>query len=98
METTVTHMTTAQNLNQALIEVIETTRQKQKMSQRALAETAGIPLASLHSKIKGRRLFNAVELGLVAEALGTTLTELAIHAERLAATGGESGHPERAAS
>lgn len=93
-----TRMTTANDLNQALIEVIDSTRQAQNMSQRQLAESAGIPLTSLHAKLKGRRIFNAVELGLVAEALGTTLTELAIRAERIARSGGKVAIPESAAS
>ena len=82
METIVTHMNTPEAVNRSLINVIEDARKGAKLSQRDLSESAGIPLTTLHQKLKGHRAFTVIELALIAEALGTSITELALRAER----------------
>lgn len=82
METTVTHMNTPEATNRSLLNVIEEAREGAGLSQRDLSVATGIPLTTLHSKLKGHRSFTVIELASIAEALRLSLTELALRAER----------------
>jgi len=82
METIVTHMNTPESINRSLLNVIEEARKGAGMSQRDLSESAGIPLTTLHHKLRGHRSLNVTELALISDALGLSLTELALRAER----------------
>lgn len=82
METIVTRMNTPELVNRSLVEVIEEARKGAKLSQRDLSEQSGIPLTTLHSKLKGYRSFTITELAAIGNSLNTSLLELAIRAER----------------
>lgn len=77
-----THMNTPEAVNRSLIQVIDTARKDAGLSQRDLANRSGVPLTSLHAKLKGHRSFTIIEVGLIADTLGMTLTDLALQAER----------------
>lgn len=53
------------------------------LSQRTLAEKCGIPLVTLNRRLTGRNPFTVVEVAAIADALGTSLLDLAVRAERL---------------
>ena len=65
-----------------LSEAIKQAAHNAGVSQRDLADRAGIPLVTLNRKLNHLTPFNAVELGAISEALGLSLTELALRAER----------------
>lgn len=75
-------MNTPELVNRSLVEVIEEARKGAKLSQRDLSEQSGIPLTTLHSKLKGHRSFTITELAAIGNSLNTSLLELAIRAER----------------
>lgn len=77
-----THMNTPEAISRSLLNVIEEARKGAKLSQRDLAELAGIPLTTLHQKLKGHRPLSVIEMALIADALGVSMTELALRAER----------------
>lgn len=75
-------MTTAQSLSGALAGVVGDTIRDRGLTQRTVADQAGIPFTTLHRKLRGIAPFNVAELAVVADVLGTTLTDLALRAER----------------
>lgn len=75
-------MNTPQALSVALTRAVSESMRDRRVSQRELADVTGIALVTLHRKLKGPTPFNVVELAAVAHALGTSLTDLALRAER----------------
>ena len=53
------------------------------LSQRAVAERCGIPLVTLNRRLTGRTAFTVIEVAAIADALGTSLLDLAVRAERM---------------
>ena len=75
-------MTTANTLSERLTDAIREAASNAGVSQRELSARTGIPLVTLNRKLNHGTSFNAVELGTISEALGTSLVELALKAER----------------
>ena len=82
MDTIVTRMNTPEAINRSLVNAVEEARKGAGMSQRDLPDKAGVPLTTLHHKLRGHRPLNITELALISDALGLSLTELALRAER----------------
>ena len=76
------HMTTAESLSRRLSQAIKEAASDAGISQRDLADRAGIPLVTISRKLNHQHPFNAVELGAISEVLGISLVELALRAER----------------
>jgi transcriptional regulator with XRE-family HTH domain len=76
------HMTTATQLSDRLANAIRDAASSAGVSQRELASRTGIPLVTLNRKLNHSTPFNAIELGAISEALGTSLVDLALKAER----------------
>lgn len=74
--------------NAAIIAAIQEVMERARMTQADLACAAGIPLTTLHRRLhsKGGKSFEVVELLAICEALGIGFTDLALRAERAAAT------------
>ena len=81
MTTKVFHMTTNQ-LSVSLTEALKDAITNAGMSQREVSDKAGIPLVTLNRKLNHGAPFNTVELGAISEAIGVSLVELAVRAER----------------
>lgn len=75
-------MTTAEQISRNLSEVIKTAAATAGISQRDLADRTGIALVTLNRKLNHNTPLNALELGALSEALGISLVELAVRAER----------------
>lgn len=88
LTTTMVRMTTAQTVSDALAEVLRAEAQRVGVSQRDLAEATGIPLVTLNRALTKRRHMTSIELIRLCDALGVTLTDVALKAERLANDGG----------
>lgn len=82
MTTTVCHMTTPEQISRSLSEAIKEAASAAGVSQRDLADRTGIALVTLNRKLNHQTPFNALELGALSEALGLSLTEIALRAER----------------
>lgn len=54
------------------------------MSQRAVADKAGLPLVTLNRKLLGSRSFNTLELAAISQTIGVSLVELALRATQRA--------------
>lgn len=79
-------MNTASALSQAVADVMASTIRERGMTQREVAEAAGIPLVSLNRKLTGHRPFTVIELAEVARAVGTSPLDVMLRAERMALT------------
>lgn len=77
-------MTTAQQVSADLTEVVIAAARDAGLSQRRLAEMTGIPLITISRTFRGMRPMNVLDLAAIAEALGLSVTELALRAERKA--------------
>lgn len=75
-------MATPEEISRSLSEAIKNAASTAGISQRELADKAGIPLVTLNRKLNHSAPFNAREMGAVSEALGLSLVELALRAER----------------
>jgi hypothetical protein len=75
-------MTTAQQVSDSLREVVVAAAKDAGMSQRAISDETGFPLIRVNRKFTGVYPMDTVELAAFAQAIGTTITELAIKAER----------------
>ena len=84
MTTNMFHMTTAHQVSATLAQVVGETYKSAGLSQRGLAEAAGIPLVTLSRKLLGQSPFTAIELVSVSRALGVSFAELALRAEQRA--------------
>lgn len=82
MTSSMVRMTTAQQASADLIEVIVAAAHDAGISQRHLAETTGIPLVTISRTFRGLRSPNVLELAAIADVLGTSITDLALRAER----------------
>lgn len=82
MTTTVTRMTTAQQVSADLTEVVVAAADDAGISQRRLSEMTGIPLVTISRTFRGLRSMNVLDLAAIADALGTSITDLALRAER----------------
>jgi Helix-turn-helix. len=75
-------MTTANQLSDRLADAIRDAASTAGVSQRELSARTGIPLVTINRKLNHGTPFNAIELGAISEALGTSLVDLALKAER----------------
>lgn len=82
MTTKVSRMTTPEQISRHLSMAIKDAASDAGISQRDLADRSGIALVTLNRKLNHLTPFNAIELGALSEALGVSLTELALRAER----------------
>ena len=82
MTTRVGHMTTAQQVSADLTEVVVAAARDAGISQRRLSEMTGIPLVTISRTFRGLRSMNVLDLAAIADALGTSITDLALRAER----------------
>lgn len=75
-------MATPNELSDRLADAIRDATTAAGVSQRELAARTGIPLVTINRKLNHASPFNAIELGAISEALGTSLVDLALKAER----------------
>lgn len=81
--TTVVRMETPEAIARQVAIEIENVRKSAGVSQRDLAEATGIPLVTLNRRLTGQgKPFTFAEVAAVAQSLGTTITEIALRAER----------------
>ena len=83
MTTTMFRMASPTETSRRLSEAIKAAAANAGVSQRDLANRAGIPLVTLNRKLNHLTPFNAVELGALSDVLGLSLVELALRAERI---------------
>lgn len=80
---TLIRMDTPEALARQVALEVEAARKAAGISQRALSETTGIPLVTLNRRLTGQgKPFTFAEVAAVAAALGTTLTDISLRAER----------------
>ena len=79
----VVHMDTPEAVARQVAVEVEAARVAAKVTQRDLAEATGIPLVTLNRRLTGQgKPFTFAEVASIATALGTTITEIALRAER----------------
>ena len=83
MTTTVVHMTTAHDTARALAQAVREIIEARGYTQRDVAEGAGIPLTTLSRKLRGLTPLDAIETASLAIFLDTSLTDLALRADRI---------------
>lgn len=66
----------------ALAATVAAALQAAGLVQRNVADETGIPLATLNRRLKGTNPFNVIELGAIADMLGTKASALLAEAER----------------
>lgn len=77
-------MTTAHELDQAMAAVVGDAIKGAKLTQREVSDLTGMALVTLNRKLRGSQSFRVYELAAIAQALGTTLTNLSLLAEQRA--------------
>lgn len=82
LTTKVLRMTQLHRFPAALAEATAAAVKASGMTQRQVSEETGIPLVTLNRKLTGRVPLNSLELAMIAEAVGTTPTDLTLRAER----------------
>lgn len=80
---TVIHMETPESIARQVAIEIEAARKAAGVSQRDLSEATAIPLVTLNRRLTGAgKPFTFTEVAAIAQRLGTTVTEIALRAER----------------
>lgn len=82
LTTIVFRMTTAQQVSDSLREVVVAAAKSAGKSQRDISDETGIPLTTVNRKFKGIYPMTVLELAAFADAIGTSITDLALKAER----------------
>lgn len=86
MDSKVFYMDSSQALDRQLVAVVRDAMRALGRSQRDISEATGIPLVTLSRRLSGAgKGFTVEELLAVADALGISLVELAVRAERRSA-------------
>lgn len=79
-------MDSSQALDRQLVAVVRDAMRASGRSQRDISDATGIPLVTLSRRLSGAgKGFTVEELLTVADALGISLVELAVRAERRSA-------------
>lgn len=85
MGTTVIPMDTNEALARRIADEVRATMADKRISQRDLAQAANLPLVTLSRRLSGvSKPFDIEELARVAEALGLSVVEIVLRAERAA--------------
>lgn len=83
LDSTVAHMDSSEALDRQLTAEVREAMKAAGVSQRELAAETGIPMVTLNRRLNGQgKGFTVSELITAGEALGLSLLELAIRAER----------------
>lgn len=85
MNTKLFHMNTDRTESERVAGAIRTEMEKKNISQRRLAEQTGIPVVTLHRKLKGASPFTTTDIALIARELDTSMTAIIAAAEMRAA-------------
>lgn len=85
MNTKLFHMNTDRTESERVASAIRAEMEKQHISQRRLAEQTGIPVVTLHRKLKGASPFTTTDIALIARELDTSMTAIIAAAEMRAA-------------
>lgn len=85
MNTKLFRMNTNRTESERVAESVRVEMDKQHISQRRLAEQTGIPVTTLHRKLKGASPFTTTDIALIARELGTSMTAIIAAAEMRAA-------------
>lgn len=85
LTTNVLRMKTPQHVSDTLAEVVQEAMRSAGLSQRAVAETTGIPLVTLNRKLTKKHPFTIPEIASIAEAVDIGVTELFLRVERTVA-------------
>lgn len=80
--TSVLRMATPDQLSSRLAATVAASIKAANLSQRAVAEATGIPLVTLSRRLTGHSGFTVPEVAAIADALGVSLVELFLRAER----------------
>ncbi|MGV3564209.1 MAG: helix-turn-helix domain-containing protein [Nocardioides sp.] len=75
-------MATPEQVSRRLAAVVSTAIQDAKRSQRSIAEETGIPIATLSRRLTGHSPFTIPEVAAIADAIGVSVIELVLRAER----------------
>lgn len=78
-------MDTHQTVSQGMARAVAAALTGAGLSQRDAASATGIPLTTLSRRLTGRSPFTVTELAELATVAGTTVSALALAAERVAA-------------
>lgn len=81
LTTNVARMTTPEAFNRHLVRVTGEAIKAAAMSQRVVAERAGIPLVTLNRRLTGKAALTVPELASIAEVIGARLVDLVSTAE-----------------
>lgn len=85
MNTKLFHMNTDRTESERVARAIRAEMEKKNISQRRLAEQTGIPVVTLHRKLKGASPFTTTDIALIARELDTSMTAIIAAAEMRAA-------------
>lgn len=85
MDTTVITMDTNEALARRIADEVRAAMADKRISQRDLAQATGLPLVTLNRRLTGvSKPFDVEELARVAGALGLSVVEIVLRAERAA--------------
>ena len=83
LTTNVLRMNTPEAISARLAVAIAEAIKIAGLSQRDVADRCGIPLVTLSRRLTGRTPFTIIEVAAICNALGISLIEIAVRAERI---------------